>query len=152
MIAWQHSVLVFSLVASASQAQVARAAPTADVRAMAGCYVVTVSEWSPPDPNAGYHRIPRRIRLDTTPTSRGGRWVLSPNIAYPHPGAFPGTPGWSLSADTMRLVWSNGFQPTGVTLVRRDSLWTGDAVAGSDFVTGGPPPRATVTIRRAPCS
>jgi hypothetical protein len=148
----QYILVVLLVAASASQAQTSGASPTADVRAAAGCYAVTVGAWSPPDPNPAYHRVPPRIRLDTTPTSRKGGWVLSPNIAYPYHGAFPGTPAWSLSGDTMRLLWSNGFQTTSVTLVRTDSVWTGDAVAGSDAVTGAPPPRAHVTIRRELCS
>ena len=150
----QYYVLVFSLVAaSAIKAQTGGASASAEVRAAAGCYTLTVSEWSRPDINAGYHRIPPRIRLDTTPSSPRGARVLSPNIAYPHQPTFRATPFWMLSGNNMTLEWSNGFQSTIVTLVRQDSLWVGEAVAESDALPmpPSPDPRAHVTARQVAC-
>lgn len=145
-------VLVFSLAAaSAIHAQTVIAPLNADVRAAAGCYALTVSEWSAADRNATYRRIPPRVRLDTTPASRRGDWVLSPNIAYPYPGA--ATPRWMLSGDTLRLQWSDHFQSTEAALMREDSLWIGEAVAKSDAapVPAPPAPRARMSLRRGAC-
>jgi hypothetical protein len=139
-------------VSSDALAQTVSKAPATASHTVAGCYELTVGEWSPADRNPAYHRIPRRIRLDTLPASRDGGWVLSPNIAFPYHGAFPGTPRWSLVADTLRFLWSNGYQVTIVTLQQQGSLWTGEAVAESDErVAGAPLPRAQVAARRTAC-
>jgi hypothetical protein len=146
-------ILILLVAVSSSGAQTVANPLPPSVRAMRGCYAMTAAEWSPPDVNAAYHRIPPLIRLDTVPSAVGGGWVLSPNIAYPYHGAFPGTPKWTFSADTLRLVWSNGFAPTLVTLVHQDSLWTGEAVGEIDAHTipPSPLPRARVTARRVRC-
>jgi hypothetical protein len=130
---------------------------------IAGCYALSVGAWSPAlGGDEGYHDIPGRVRLDTvrveTPrgitTPRG--WKLSPNIEYPTPGraTFPGTPRWEASADTIRLIWSNGFSPTIITLQRTDSALVGEAVAETDAhpIPEPPRPRASVVARRQPCS
>jgi hypothetical protein len=130
---------------------------------IAGCYALSVGAWSTPlGGDEGYHDIPGLVRLDTarveTPrgfeTPRG--WTLSPNIAYPTSGrmTFPGTPRWEVSADTIRLIWSNGFSPTIITLQRTDSALVGEAIAETDAhpIPEPPRPRASVVARRRPCS
>jgi len=147
------SVILFLIASSVGSAQAPTDSAEARVRGVAGCYELTVSEWSPADRNAAYHRIPGRIRLDTVRAALGRGRVLSPNIAYPHHGAFPGTPNWNTTGDTLLLVWSNGFQLTIVKLENRDSVWSGEAVAESDDrpIPPQPLPRARVVARRAPC-
>ena len=123
-----------------------------EIRSTAGCYALTMSEWSPPDPNAAYHRIPTFVRLDTVRARLGrGWWVLSPNIAYPHHTGWP--PSWKFLRDTLLLEWSDGFQVTGVRLTRIDSGWTGEATAYSDAhpIPEPPLPRVRVTALRKPC-
>jgi len=39
-------------------------------------------------------------------------------MPYPYGNPFPGTPRWQARGDTIDLVWSNGFSPTMVKLVR----------------------------------
>jgi hypothetical protein len=123
-----------------------------EIRNTAGCYALTVTEWSPPDRNAAYHRIPHFIRLDTVQATSGRRWLLSPNIAYPYHAGMQ--PTWRFLADTMALVWSNGLQLTIVKLTRTDSAWTGEAVAESDDhpIPEEPLPRAHVTALPKPCA
>lgn len=123
-----------------------------EIHGTAGCYALTVTEWSPPDQNAAYHRIPRFIRLDTARAKLGRGWVLSPNIAYPYHAGLP--PSWRFLRDTLLLVWSNGFQVTGVKLTRADSGWTGEAVAESDDrpIPAPPLPRSQVTALRKTCA
>jgi hypothetical protein len=146
-------ILILLVAASSSGAQAVANPLSPSVRAMGGCYAMTAGEWSPRDVNADYHRIPPLIRLDSVPSALGGGWLLSPNISYPHHGAFPGTPKWTLSADTLRLMWSNGFARTLVMLVHQDSLWIGEAVGETDANTfpPSPVPRALVTAHRVRC-
>jgi hypothetical protein len=96
------------------------------------CYHLTVGPWQPPlGPDPSYHRIPSVVRLDTLAWDSTAR-VLEPAIAYPDRKQFPRTPRWELRGDTVRLVWSNGFTPTIVTLVRQGTGLEGEAVAESD--------------------
>lgn len=137
----------FFALASAS-AQV----PT-EIRDVAGCYSLTVSDWSPViGSNSAYHRIPTTVRLDTVRSTFAPGWALSPNIAYPYGRGLP--PTWRIAADTLRLVWSNGLVPTYVMLVRTDSVWTGEAIAESDDhpIPAAPLPRARVTAGRHACA
>lgn len=130
---------------------------------IAGCYALSVGAWSTPlGGDEGYHDIPGLVRLDTVrvemprgmKTPRG--WTLSPNIVYPPSGrmTFPGTPRWEASADTIRLIWSNGFSPTIITLQHKDSALVGEAIAETDAhpIPEPPRPRASVVARRRPCS
>jgi len=120
---------------------------------IAGRYSLTLGEWSRPlGANAPYHAIPGEIVLDTAAASRGG-WKVSPDIKYPFPHRFPGTPRWTISHDTVQVVWSNGFQPTIVTLVQGgDNTLIGKAVVRSDANEYGTDlPHAAVVARRIAC-
>lgn len=124
--------------------------PTAAPKDVVGCYSLTLEPWSPPLGGDGrYYVVPPIVRLDTLAVEGGG-WRLQPNIAYPH-GRYLPPPRWLVVRDSIQLVWSNGYQPTVVSLVRaaRGSL-RGQAVALSD-VGGEPTPRARVTARRTAC-
>lgn len=117
------------------------------------CYGLDVGPWRPPfGRDSIFHRIPRIIRLDTT-TIRAGARRLEPNMDYPGGGRFPGTPRWGASGDTIRLMWSNGFTPTPVVLVRRSASFVGEAIAESDAhsLPESPRPRASVTARPIGC-
>lgn len=86
---------------------------------VAGCYALAVGPWSRPlegDPR--YHALPDTVRLDTVTAEHGG-WRLHPDIAYPGGGRFPGRPRWLMKGDSIDLAWSNGYQPTVVSLARR---------------------------------
>jgi hypothetical protein len=145
-----RSAVVFLLLAVGAAVH-AQAPSTLTPAALVGCYDLTVSEWSP-EYHSAYHRIPARIRLDSVAAARGG-WVVSPDISYPTPSRFPGTPRWTVTNDTIQIVWSNGFQPTVVRLVQpKPGELSGHAVARSDANEyGHNPPRANVTARRVPC-
>ena len=80
------------------------------------CYHLRQGEWSRSlGVNARYHALPAVIRLDTARAARGG-WTVTPDIAFPTPNHFPGTPRWMRHADTIEIVWSNGYQGTTVRL------------------------------------
>jgi hypothetical protein len=145
----RHLLLTCSFLAvRASQGQVPR-----EIRTAAGCYSLTATAWSPViGSDSASHRLPTAVRLDTVRSTFAPGWALSPNIVYPIGQGMP--PTWRLDADTMRLVWSNGILPTYVTLVRGDSVWTGDAIAESDDHPNPAPslPRARVTARQRVCA
>ena len=120
---------------------------------VAGCYALTLEPWSRPvGGDARYHSVPPIVRLDTLPVDGGGR-QLRPNIAYPHGRRLPAA-RWLVKEDSVELAWSNGYQPTVVSLMRRaDGSLSGRAVALSDAQVAGepPPPQARVTARRTAC-
>lgn len=145
-----HIIVIAAVVVSPSCAQT----ESLDYRRLAGCYALSVGRWSVPlGRDSAYHLIPRTIRMDTAPTGRGGL-ALSPDIVYPAASRrFPGTPYWGIVADTVRLVWSNGFSSTHVRLRLRDGDLEGEVVTQSDAHPRHEPPRprATVRARRIPC-
>jgi hypothetical protein len=117
------------------------------------CYRLDVGPWQPSlAPNAAFHRIPPVIRLDTLFWEHGARRV-EPPMSYPFHGEMPRTPYWKASGDTVRLVWSDGFNPTVLKLVRRRDDLVGEAVAESDYRPSPEPPlpRATVTAHSLSC-
>jgi hypothetical protein len=118
------------------------------------CYRLVRGGWSRPlGVNAQYHALPPVIRLDTTPASRGG-WTVAPDIAFPTPNRFPGTPRWTVRADSLEILWSNGFQVTTVRLDVTDSAQLRGTVSiGSDANEfGSNPPHATILARRVSCA
>jgi hypothetical protein len=145
-------ILVAPMLAQASICA-QTAAPRAPV-AFAGCYNLALGAWSRPlGVNAAFHAIPTTIRLDTAAATRGG-WRVSPDIVYPYPRRFPGTPRWTAANDTLEIMWSNGYQPTTLRLGRHgtDEL-RGHAVVWSDANEYGTDlPRAEVAARRIACA
>jgi hypothetical protein len=134
---------------SRAAAQSTPGAPTE----LVGCYGITKGPWSRPlGVNGEYHQVPLRIELDSARAAREG-WVLRPDIVFPGGNEFPGTPRWTATADSVQLLWSNGYQPTWMRLVRRSATeLAGEAVVGSDANEfGDDPPRALVKVRRIPC-
>ena len=130
----------------------AQASPLSCSNAIAGRYLLTLSEWSRPlGTNAAYHAIPTDVLLDTIAV-RGG-WKVSPDIKYPYPHRFP-APRWTFVRDTVQIMWSNGFQPTILRLVRNNANeLRGEAVVRSDANEYGDNlPRAEVTARRIACA
>jgi hypothetical protein len=121
--------------------------------AIAGCYRVLLGQWSRDlGVNAAYHVVPTLIRLDTTVAARGGR-VVTPNIAFPRASSFPGTPRWVVTADSVEILWSSGYQTTTLRLdiSAPDSL-RGIATVGSDANEfGADVPRAAVVAHRVSC-
>jgi hypothetical protein len=118
------------------------------------CYRLTVGPWQPGlGVDAAYHRLPAAVLLDTLAWDARGRH-LSPRIIYPNGSSsgFPRTPRWETSGDTTRLIWSNGFTPTIVTLVRTDATLAGEAIAESDARAAGEPPRPRAAVRADPVS
>lgn len=130
----------------------AQVSPLSCSSAIAGRYVLTLSEWSRPlGTNAAYHAVPTDVLLDTV-AAQGG-WKVSPDIKYPYPHRFP-APRWTFFRDTVRIVWSNGFQPTILRLVQnKANELRGEAVVSSDANEYGVNlPRAQVTARRIACA
>lgn len=137
------SIVCLLLCASAAAAQ---------QQSFVGCYSVQVAEWSPGlGSESRYHRLPSSIVLDTV--RRGPGRILSPDIAYPGGSRFPTTPRWEANGDTLVLTWSNGFTPTIVRLVAKDTELMGDAVALTDVhhPIEPPRPRAKVVARKQAC-
>jgi hypothetical protein len=121
--------------------------------ALAGCYTLDLGAWSRPFSDSVFHKIPRTVSLDTSSADRGA-WRIRPNIPSPRGRRMPGTPKWSVNGDTVKLLWSDGFTPTIVTLARRaDGTLHGHVVALSDEHYEGepPPPEAEITARRTGC-
>jgi hypothetical protein len=153
MASLKHSIIASSLVACALWSHPARG-QALTYTALAGCYQVTVSDWSRPlGGDEGYHTIPTSIRLDTVPALRAGK-VVTPDIHYPSGRSMRGLPRWEILGDTVRIVWSNGFSPTIVRLTRRGNELTGWAEATSDAIPVGKPnwPRADILARRVACA
>ena len=118
-----------------------------------GCYKLTVSEWNRPlKGDKGFHDIPPWIELDTSHAERGGR-VVKPDISFPAGHSMRGTPRWNIVGNTVRVVWSNGFTPTSLFLVRSGTQFRGWAEARSDAVPPGKTnwPRAQVVAQRVDC-
>jgi hypothetical protein len=150
----KHHMLVLILVAPmlASPSLLAQtASPRAPVE-FVGCYELTLGAWSRPlGINAAYHAIPATVRLDTAAAARGG-WRVSPDIAYPHPSRFPGTPRWTATQSTVEITWSNGFQSTALRLARYGTRLRGQAIVGSDANEFGTDlPRAEIVARPIAC-
>ena len=121
--------------------------------ALIGCYGLTKGPWSRPlGVNGEYHQMPLRIQLDSTRAAREG-WVLRPDIVFPDGNQFQGTRRWLATADSVELLWSNGYQPTWMRLARRsDTELEGEAIVGSDANEfGNDPPASSVKARRIPC-
>jgi hypothetical protein len=120
---------------------------------LVGCYGITKGPWSRPlGFNGEFHQVPLRIQLDSARAAREG-WVLRPDIVFPGGNEFPGTPRWTATADSVELLWSNGYQPTWMRLARRSTnALEGEAVVGSDANEfGDNPPRASVKLQRISC-
>lgn len=118
------------------------------------CYRLIRGEWSRPlGVNAQYHAFPSFVRLDTTRAEWGG-WMVEPDIAYPTSTHLAGSPRWTWQADTLEIVWSNGFQSTTVRLVKGEveelrgtvTIWS-DA---NEF--GGDLPHASMLARPVSCA
>ena len=121
---------------------------------ISGCYRVDKAEWSRPlGPDAGYHVIPAVIRLDTVPEAREG-WRVSPDIAFPAPSEEKWVPRWTATADSVEIVWSNGYLVTKLELQRSGvSELRGEAIAESDESDDGVAfPHAPVVARRIACA
>jgi hypothetical protein len=143
--------LVFAAFARPAKAQQNGALSDAGV---AGCYTLAIGQWSRPlRTESVYHAIPSSMRLENAPAARGGK-VMTPDISYPmQHSVMPGTPRWEILADTVQIVWSDGFSPTIVRLQRIGDHLEGWAEARSDAIPPGKPdwPRAQVTARRTGC-
>jgi hypothetical protein len=139
--------VVGGLTAQRVRAQVSLQQPS-----LVGCYQLVRDSWVPElRSDSIYHRLPTRVRLDTTAASQGG-WQLRPDIAYPRPSRFPGTPRWTINRDSVVLLWSNGFVPTRVVLRRVGPSLSGSALALSDAIGPGPIPRAAIRLEPVPCT
>jgi len=120
---------------------------------ISGCYFLVVDDWDRSlQGDSVYHTFPRMVSLDSTPATRGGR-VLAPDISYPFPHHFPGVPRWEILRDRVRMIWSNGFSPTLISLRRVEDHLEGYAEARSDAIPAGEPkwPRAAVKAFRTKC-
>jgi hypothetical protein len=146
-------VLAVALVFAARRLT-AQLPATAAPRAFAGCYELTLGPWTGSlGVDAASYAVPPYVQLDTLPAARIG-WQLRPDIAFPNGNRFPGTPRWTVKGDSVQLLWSNGYTPTVISLVRDvDGTLRGQALALTDSHVEGEPPRpqALVTARRMTC-
>lgn len=118
------------------------------------CYRLIRGEWSRSlGVNARYHALPAVIRLDTARAARGG-WTVAPDIAFPSPNHFRGTPRWMRQADSIEIVWSNGYQGTTVRLGPPEgSELHGTAIVRSDANEFGTDiPHASIVAHRVSCA
>jgi hypothetical protein len=123
---------------------------------VAGCYQLTLGEWSRPLDNVPTIIPPQQLQLDTAVLPhllpRDTLWSVRPSM-IPSRGRLP-TSSWRyVGSDSVAIVWSTGF--TGVQLrlgIFGDTL-RGEAIAFDDKqIQGEPPdPRATVQGRRTQC-
>jgi hypothetical protein len=118
------------------------------------CYRLTRGEWSRPlGVNARYHGLPAVIRLDTMPALRGG-WIVSPDIAFPFANHYPGTPRWTRQADSVEILWSNGYEVTTVRLGtgKNNGLSGTVTVRGDANEFGTDLPHASIIAHRVSCA
>lgn len=118
------------------------------------CYRLTRGEWSRPlGVNARYHVLPAVIRLDTMPASRGG-WMVSPDIVFAFPNHYAGTPRWLRKADSVEILWSNGYEVTTVRLGtdKGNELSGIVTVRGDANEFGTDLPHASIIARRVSCA
>ena len=148
-----HALVCAALCALCAPCLGAQGTPTA-APTETRCYHLSHGEWSRPlGVNAAYHAIPAMVRLDTVPAAHGG-WVVVPDLAFPNDNHFPGMPHWTQQADSIGIVWSNGYQ---VTIVRlgpsRGEELRGTATVRSDANEFGTElPHASIIARRTTCT
>jgi hypothetical protein len=118
------------------------------------CYRLAQGEWSRPlGVNARYHTLPVMVRLDTARAGREG-WKVAPDIDFPTPSHFRGTPRWTRQGESIEMLWSNGYQVTTVRL----SPSGGDELRGTAIVRsdanefGSDLPHASIVARRISCA
>jgi hypothetical protein len=148
-----NRIVVLMILWVASTRPISAQSAPLDYRIVSACYSLDVGDWNHPlGVDSIFHRLPHSVKLDTTAASRGGR-VLTPDFVFPRPHHFPGVPRWQIAADTITMVWSDGFTPTLVWLRKRGDHLEGYAEARSDAIPMGKPnwPRASVTARRSGC-
>jgi hypothetical protein len=135
------------------------------VRALAGCYAVSLGPWAiHPLSHNGPFLPPDTLELETTPVLENGiqkGYQVRPNV-------FPSTllgneptswrePTWRRSDDSVRIVWSNGFGGVGLSLITTDSGLVGRALSWTDVVIMDhgrqiPWPTASVYLHRSRCA
>lgn len=118
------------------------------------CYRLTLGNWSRSrGVNARYHELPAVIRLDSVAAARGG-WRVTPDIAFPTGGDYPGMPRWTHHADSIEIAWSNGFQATTIRLraTQEDELHGTASVFSDANEFGSDPPHASVAASRVSCA
>ena len=136
----------FMIPSMGAQTTAARPAPR--------CYRLTVGDWSRPlGVNARYHALPVEVRLDTVRVGSVGS-TAAPDIDFPTGKHYPGTPLWTRKADTIEIVWSNGFQGTRVRVgASGDDELRGTVSVWSDANEfGTEPPHASVVAQRLSCA
>ncbi len=138
-----------SLVALALFASGLTAQSTPSIASVAGCYTITLGEWSGPFPSgsADYHQPPATFRLDSTlRASRQGYYTVT--SAPLTPAIRRLVPGWRLrGADTVSLHWSTGFAGVNLRLAVRGDTLRGTARAFQDVIGPTQPTANAVAIR-----
>jgi hypothetical protein len=141
--------------------------PTEIEKRLGGCYALVLGSWvENPGSRPPTYEIPREIELTLLPTRTGMRtreWQLRPPIAALDRPRSP-WPSWRLTGtDSLRLVWSTGFEFLVATVQLPDSTGaSGYAETGGDAVivqrlpdgTVSRPPRSRAPVRldRRQCS
>jgi hypothetical protein len=138
----------------------AGAAQRSTVRALAGCYTLDLSPWSPahaPGADSAAVTLPRRIALDTAlaggrfaagsyqvgvigddarPVGMSATWAP---IAKPSPAA----------PDSVQILWSTGFRGVRLRLAHEGGMLRGEAATFGDV--DRPDQRSTVRATRIAC-
>jgi hypothetical protein len=119
----------FLLYSHGSRAQTP--SPANPPTGLAGCYVLTLSEWRRVGFPVPSRRAPSLITLDTLPVENAG-WRLVPDVADSGSSGVPRSPRWRVTRDTVELLWSDGDGPIRVLLARAaTSILSGYAIGDS---------------------
>jgi hypothetical protein len=97
--AYCAAVAAFLLCADGLGAQ----APARPPKDLAGCYVLTLSDWRRGGRPVSHRALPRLITLDTLPLENVG-WRLVPDVPSQRGGGVPLFPRWRLTRDTVELL------------------------------------------------
>jgi len=131
--------------------------PSARVRALAGCYTLTLGKWSGPLPATGdpaAHTPPAHFQLDTTPLNprRGRGYRVEPTTLGSVHLAWS---SWTVGPrDSVHIVWSTGLVGVELRLIADGDSLTGVATTFHDAHMGGESldPSARVAAVRSICS
>ena len=125
------------------------AAPVA-ARSWAGCYQVSVGAWAPDSASPRNRRVlPDTILLRSRALASREGYSLGPNIFGEYHQQIP--PVWTVTQDTVHLVWTDTVMGIRVHFASSDSGFTGRA---ERFEVGRPSmssPTAPVRLHRVAC-
>ncbi len=146
---WKCWCLALGLSGGLHSGSLGAQTPMAHVRALAGCYTLTLGEWSGPLPATGEpaaHTPPAHFQLDTAlfKPHRGPLYRVEPtwrgSVRLP-------LSSWSVGpGDSVRIAWSTGLIGVELRLIADGDSLTGIATTFHDAHVGGEPPDPSATV------